>query len=71
MKVKYPNESYPLIDYVDSAVLDGHKQSLIIMMAFALLNGFLLILVALKIFYFMTIFPGFGTMITLIQQTLN
>jgi hypothetical protein len=71
MKVKYPNESYPLIDYVDSAVLDGRKQSLIIMMAFALLNGFLLILVALKIFYFMTIFPGFGTMITLIQQTLN
>jgi hypothetical protein len=66
MKWKFPNESYPLIDYVDSAVLQGHKQSLIVMMAFAILNAYLLVLVGLKFFYFLTISPGFGTMITLI-----
>ena len=64
--MKYPAESFPLIDYVDSADLSGHKQTLIIMMIFGLLNAVLLVLIGLKIFYFLTIFSRFGTMITLI-----
>jgi len=70
-KLQYPNESYPLVDYTGSADLAGHKQNMRVMMLFALLNAVLLVLIGLKIFYFLTIDAKFGTMIKLIQQTLD
>lgn len=65
--MKYPEESYPLLDYVDASKLAGVDQNLRVMMGFAVLNSVLLVLIGLKIFYFLTIFSRFGTMIKLIQ----
>merc|ERR1712166_320384 len=56
MKVSYPSQSFPLIDYVDAATISGHEQSVKVMIVFALLNTILLTLIGLKLFYFFTIF---------------
>lgn len=66
MKVSYPSTSFPLIDYVDSATLAGHKQSARVMIIFSFLNSILLVLIGLKLFYFLTVVSSFGTMIQLV-----
>ena len=71
MKVAYPDQSFPILDYVDSAELANHPQSLTVMLIIAILNAFLIMLIGLKLFYFLTIFENFGTMIQLIYQTFN
>jgi len=71
MKVSYPDQSFPLLDYVDSAELNGHPQSVKVLMIFSFLNTTLLVLISLKLFYFLTVISTFGTMIALIYQTLG
>ena len=71
LKLKFTNQGFPLIDYITSAEQAEEKQDIRIMIVFSILNTFLLVLMGLKFFYFLTIMHKFGTMIKLITQTLN
>lgn len=63
LKVTNPGSVLPLADYVKASPVE---QSVSTIVLFAFLNCFLLVLISLKVMYFVTIWHTFGTMIELV-----